>query len=235
MVYPYSSANRTVNQSYTKQDFSSAGKTINTRAINYAVVGKINPTQQSSSTVSHGNNVDLWKIDMGKEANFTVQISDISKPNMKHKVWGPFLPIKSISYEPVAIETQKFKAGIFVDLPIPVGRRIGKIELTVQDTEDHYYENQFYDWYTHTIPDSFGYIGYFEDMVKTFTYTEYNNIGKTVKTYYMEVLLDGGLQVSRSYESKDLKTFSVTLLVVGLISTSINESLIRKNPFEPPI
>lgn len=226
MVYPYSSANRTVNKNQ----------------INYSVKGGIpTPTSQSNSTQSpinypsqpvpkqqqfgnpsHGTNVNLWKIDMGKEANYTVQISGISKPNMKHETWGSFLPVKSVDYTPVAIETLKLKAGIFTDLPIPVGRRIGKIDLTIQDTEDHYFENQFYSWYNQMIPDNDGYVGYFEDMVKSFVYTEYDNRGKTVKTYYMEVIMDGDLKISRSYDNNSLKTFSVSLLIVGIIDDSVN-------------
>lgn len=210
MVYPFSSANRTFNENQ----------------IDYTVVGGNFEATTNPATVasveSHGTNVDLWKIDMGKEPNFTVQISGISKPNMKHTYWGEFLPIKSLNYVPVAIETLKINAGIFKDLPIPVGRRIGRIDLTLQDTEDHYFENKFYEWYNTMIPDSNGYVGYFEDMVKNFTYTEYNNRGKSIKTYYMEVIMDGDLKVSRSYDNSTLKTFDVSLLIVGIITNSNN-------------
>ena len=205
MVYPFSSANRTVNQNQI--DYSVRG-------------GSPTPTSQTFGVPSHGTNVDLWKIDMGKEPNFTVQISGISKPNMKHNVWGGFLPVQSISYVPVSIETLKLKAGIFVDLPIPSGRKIGRIDLEIQDTEDHYFENKFYQWYTQMIPDSLGYVGYFEDFVRNFSYTEFDNKGKTVKTYYMEVIMDGDLKVSRSYENDGLKIFSVSLLIVGIIRDS---------------
>ena len=95
MVYPYSSANRTVNKNQ----------------INYSVKGgDINPTLNPNTVASANQevqNVDLWKIDMGRETNFTVQISGILLPKMKHKLWGPFLPVKSLDYTPVAIETTK--------------------------------------------------------------------------------------------------------------------------------
>ena len=210
MVYPFSSANRTVNQNQ----------------IDYSVRGGVpNPTLKNStvaSVPSHGTNVPLWKIDMGKEANFTVQIDGITKPNMKHSKWGQFLPVKSLNYVPVSIETMKLKAGIFADLPIPSGRKIGRVDLEIQDTEDHYFENQFFAWYNQMIPDSRGYVGYFEDFVKKLTYTEFNNKGQTVKTYYMEVIMDGDLKVTRTYDNNGLKIFSVSLLIVGIITSNNN-------------
>ena len=205
MTYPFSSANRTVNKN----------------SINYSTKGgNITPTSRHNSTPSHGNNLSLWKIDMGKDAYFTVNIEGVGKPNIKHNKWGEFLPIKSMSYTPVSTDHLNFQVGIFSGLSIPMHRKMGKIDLEIQDTEDHYFENKFYEWYASTVPDDLGYVGYFGDFVKKLTYKEFNNKGQAIKTYYMEVMIDGDFKINRSYSNNDIKMFNVSLVIVGLITST---------------
>ena len=206
------------------QPFSSAGRTSNTK-INYKVVGGVaQPTYDQSSianTKNQNNSVPLWKIDMGREAHFTVEIEGITKPNMKYSYsktdYGNFLPIKSFAYTPVTVEHLSLTAGLFTDIPIPQYRKVGKIELSVQDTTDHFYENQFYEWYYKTVPDDLGCVGYLADTVRKFSYRQYNNKGELNATYFLEVLPDGGVQIDRTYENDGLKVVKISLVIVGII------------------
>ena len=213
--------------------FSSAGRSSNVNSnlkINYKVVGNtaqpkadLSSGQDSVKTI-HGFSKDLnlpiWKIDMGREAHFTVSIDGISLPNMQHKNYHSFLPLKSFSYTPVSVDHLTLNAGLFTDLPIPNRRKVGRIELEVLDTVNHYYENSFFSWYANTVPDYNGYVGYLSDSVRKLTYREYNNEGKNIVTYYFEVIPDGDVKVSRQYDNDGLKSVSITLVIVGIISTT---------------
>ena len=211
--------------------FSSAGRTVNKYQINYATVGggSTAPTYQTSkdSTVNPNNSIPVWKIDMGRENHFTVEISGIGVPNMKIKLSPKensstynFLPIKSFSYTPVSLEHLSLNAGLFTDIPIPQYRKVGRIELEVLDTVDHYYENSFFSWYASTVPDYLGYVGYLADSVRTLTYREFNNVGNNIVNYVFEVIPDGDVKVSRSYDGDNIKSVSITLVIVGIVSTT---------------
>ena len=204
MAYPYSSASRTRNQN----------------AIDYTVKGGVetSPTSANTKVTSRGTNVPLWKIDMGKQAHFTIHIQGMDRPNMKHSKYGAFLPVKSLNYTPVSLDSLRITVGLFGDILIPQHRKMGRIELEINDTSDHFYENMFYTWYAKTVPDNSGYIGYFKDFVKQLEYREFDHEGKPRRTYYMEVIPDGDIRVSRSYEANEIKVFSVTLVIVGIIT-----------------
>lgn len=202
--------------------YSSASRTQNKNAIDYTVKGGANarPTSNPEPIPSRGTNVPLWKIDMGRQSHFTVHIQGMDRANMRHDKYGAFLPIKSLTYTPVSLDHLKLNIGIFNDISIPQHRKLGKIDLEINDTSDHYYENMFYSWYDKLVPDESGYIGYFSDFVKNFEYKEYNHKGEPIKTYYMEVMPEGDFRVQRSYDSNDLKTFSVSLVIVGIVTTT---------------
>ena len=202
--------------------YSSASRTRNKDQIDFTVKGGANtsPTSNPTPTVTHGTNVPLWKIDMGRQSHFTVSIRGMNRPNMKHNTYGSFLPVKSLNYTPVSLDHLHISTGIFSDLAIPQHRKMGKIELEIQDTSDHFYENMFFTWYDKLVPDDNGYIGYFMDFVKTFEYREFNHKGELTKTYYMEVMPEGDLRVNRSYDANEIQSFTVSLGIVGIITST---------------
>lgn len=186
--------------------------------INYKTSKTVKSSVSNTKNETKPYRKGLWYIDICKENHFTVSISGFQRPEIAHKTYGEFLPVKSITYTPVTIETLNLSIGVISDLPIPYKRKVGKIELDVLDTEDHWYENLFYEWYATTVPDNSGYVGYFEDFVKEFRYTEYGRDGKAIKTYFLEVIPNSEYRVTRSYENKDFKVVRISLLVVGVIS-----------------
>ena len=186
--------------------------------INYKTSKPVKSSASSTQNETKPYRKGLWYIDICKENHFTVSISGFQRPDIMHKTYGEFLPVKSITYTPVTIETLNLSLGVISDLPIPYKRKVGKIELDILDTDDHWYENLFYEWYAATVPDNSGYVGYFEDFVREFRYVEYGRDGKAIKTYFLEVIPNNDYRVTRSYENNDFKVIHISLLVVGVIS-----------------
>lgn len=171
----------------------------------------------------------LTAIDMAQSHFFKVQIDGFDRTMMQHNVqsWNfkdnaivtrgyrHFLPVKNVSLSEVGVVTLNLPLGIFSDFPIAHRRKIGKLNITIVDTDDDWYEIELRKWYNKTVPDSNGYVGYMSEIIKRLTLKSYDTKGNENFTRYYSVMLTDDIQINRSYEANELKEISFNLAIVG--------------------
>lgn len=129
--------------------------------------------------------------------------------------YGRFLPIKSVSVTESGISTLTLPLGIFADFPIAHRKKISRINITIVDTDDDWYEQQLRKWYQQTIPDEGGYVGYMSDIIRGLTFTSYNTKGNKNFDRKLWVMLVDDMQYNRDYETNGFKEISFSVAVVG--------------------
>lgn len=128
---------------------------------------------------------------------------------------GNFLPVKSMNFTPVSLETTTIPLGIFSDMSFITRRKVGKFNITIYDTNDNFYEKKLLEWYNLSVPNNRGYVGYMKDIVSNMLYVSYSTTGIVENTLNLEVMLAEDLNISRDYESNELKTITFSVIVVG--------------------
>src|SRR5574344_24879 len=172
---------------------------------------------QISDFQTKKQNVGIFKQTMSQSSYFKVTISKLPNPKMSAVPYGNFLPVKSVNYNPVSIESTNITAGIFSELSFITHKKVGKISIELLDTNDCYYEKLLKRWYDNSVPHG-GYVGYLTDKVATFTYTSFSTSGKVMASNSFYVILDGEYSTTRDYDSNALKQLNFSLTIVGTIS-----------------
>ena len=162
-------------------------------------------------------NTSAWNIDMARVYHFTVQIDQIPTNLPEHSVYTKFLPVKSFKYSPVGVNTEDLDIGSFSKFPLPVGREIGILNITLVDTADRYYEKQVAYWYARSAP-SDGYAPYLAEIVGLLTYRSYNPLGTQLTESKLIVVPTGSYEIDRDPEKNELNEISFELAVVGVYS-----------------
>lgn len=175
-------------------------------------IKKINMPVLQGMASNTGNNVSIGSVfssDMAQSRFFTVNIDTIDNVNgMKS------LPVKNISYTISGIDTMNLPIGVFKDIPIPVGKRLPKISITFNDDNLEQVESQLREWYESMIPTGSGIISYLDDMIGVLTYESYRVNGELNFSYRANVMLVDDFVISRDYESNNLKTLEISLIVL---------------------
>lgn len=166
---------------------------------------------------------EKFKLDMAQSRFFTIEIENISMYDVS--LGG--LPVKNILYTITGIETMSLAIGVFRDIPIPIGKRLPKITMTLVDEKIDQLETSFRSWYNVMIPSQTGTIGYLDDMVRKLQYSSYDTSGDLNFSYSANVILADDFTMSRDYESNELKGFEVSLIVLNDVIT-VNNSKLNK-------
>ena len=162
-----------------------------------------------SKNINLGNK---FAMDMAQSRFFTVEIEGFSQYDIN--LGG--LPVKSISYTITGIETMPLSIGVFRDIPIPIGKKLPKLSLTLADDNIDQLETQFRVWYDSMFPKaSTGTVAYLNEMVRRLQYTSYNTSGVLNFSYSANVILTDDISISRDYESNGLKEFEISLIILN--------------------
>ncbi len=176
-----------------------------------------------SGNVAQTFDVNKANLDIAQSRFFKVALDGISLPTTYAKA-KDYLPVKNISYTLIGTETMTVGIGVFKDIPIITGLRLPKMSLTLVDDDLDSIEKQFRDWYNKSVPSADGYVGYLSEMVKNLTYTSYNVKGDVSYTYQAEVMLTDDFTMTRDYETNELKSMEVNLIIVGSIDGNISSA-----------
>lgn len=129
--------------------------------------------------------------------------------------YDKFLPVKSVSLTESGISTLTLPLGIFSDFPIAHRKKITRLNITIVDTDDDWYEQQLRTWYYQTVPSDLGYVGYMSDIIRELTFTSYNTKGDRNYVRRLFVMLVDDMQINRDYESNSFKEIAFSVAVVG--------------------
>lgn len=159
---------------------------------------------------------NMFSMDMAQSRFFTVELGAPNKSKNKISTFKGMegLPVKNISYTVTGIETMTLPIGVFRDLPIPIGKKLPTITLTLLDSGIDQIEMQLRDWFESMIPSSKNTISYLDDMVGTLKYKSYDTSGNPNYTYTANVMLTEDLSISRDYEANELKSLQINLIVL---------------------
>ena len=135
--------------------------------------------------------------------------------SQKSTGYGYFLPVKNVSVTESGISTLTLPLGIFADFPIAHRKKISRINITIVDTDDDWYEQQLRTWYQQTIPDEAGYVGYMSEIIRELAFTSYNTKGDKNFVRRLYVMLVDDMQFNRDYETNGFKEISFSVAVVG--------------------
>lgn len=161
------------------------------------------------------------QLDMAQSRYFTIQIFYTNSSGTKEYMGLNFgkktlMPVNNITYTVQGIDVMTLSLGIFKDIPIPVGLRLPKVSLSLNDTDDSIIEKQFRNWYNSFSPDpNFGYVGYLNDMVRYMTYKSYKVDGTLDFSFTAPIILEGDFTYTRSYEANDLRVMEAQVIIVG--------------------
>lgn len=183
-------------------------------------------TGNVSTTVNSSSSNTLSQITMAQSSYFKISIDKLNNPAMKSSTLlknysentsgvGSFLPIKSVSFTPVSLETLSIPLGVFGDMSIVNRKKIGRLSITLLDTNDNFYEKKLASWYKICVPNENGYVGYLEDMVSDMTYISYSTTGLPEYSMNLEVMLAEDISISRDYDANELKAITFNVVVVG--------------------
>lgn len=162
-------------------------------------------------------NTNNWNIDMARVYHFTVQIDQIPSNLPEHSIYTKFLPVSKFKYAPVGINSEDLEIGSFSKFPLPVGREIGTLDITLVDTADRYYEKQVAYWYARSAP-SDGYAPYISDIVGLLTYRSYNPFGTQLTESKLVVIPTGSYEIERDPKENELNAISFQVAVIGVYS-----------------
>ena len=151
-------------------------------------------------------------LDMAQSRFFTITIEGMGIQFNRNK--DKLLPVQSIAYTLKSVENMQITLGLFRDVPIPTGIKLPKLSLVLNDTDQDEIQKQFEKWINLLTPTN-GYVGYLSDLVKTLTYTAYGVDGSVVGGFKAPVILSDDFSTNRSYESNELKTMDIGLVIVG--------------------
>lgn len=186
------------------------------KLINPILKGKVENIPDNSVSVG-----DLFSSDRAQSRFFTVTIDkfDSNTNNLfenttvtNKEIEG--LPVKNMSYIISGIDSMVLPIGVFKDVPIPTGKRLPKITLTLIDDRMDQIETALRNWCNVMIPSESGIIGYLDDMVGTLIYTSYDTSGDVNFTYQANVILTDDFSMSRDYETNELKAMEISLVVL---------------------
>lgn len=191
------------------------------KGLTEATYTKDNRNTQHKSKVS-----DIFRVTMGQAHHFTFKIDRLMVNNsITHSTYGKFLPIKTITYKPVAIESTKLNFGIFADFPIIHKRKMGSVQVTLLDTCHNDYEQAVFEWFDTCHDTGSGFVAPLAEIIQPAEYMEYTNNGKRSKKYTFEVIPDGDVSISRSYENASLKEITFNTIIVSPIYLLDEEKL----------
>lgn len=209
------SFNGNMNVPRSNKTFSAGAKKYNYTEI-YSGNGLTKQTaKQDNRATEHKSKVaNIFSLTMGQNHHFTLTVDCLMIDNaMRNNNYGKFLPIKSITYKPVSIESTKLNFGIFADFPLVHKRKMGSIQVTLLDTVDNDYEHAVFDWFNYCHYD--GYVSPMNAIIQNAHYKEYDNQGRVCKHYYFEVVPDGDVSLNRNYENASLKEINFSMLITS--------------------
>ena len=179
---------------------------------------------------------NIFAADMAQSRFFKVRLSTPEK-DITNIAGMDCLPVKNISYTVTGIETMNLPIGVFRDIPIPIGKRLPRISMTLVDNRIDVIESQLRAWYVSMIPSKQGTIGYLDQMVGSLTYESYDTSGNTNFTYSAFVMLSEDFSMSRDYEANELKSMEISLIVLKDTVTTDGTPLAKvpkPEPLSPP-
>ena len=182
------------------------------------VKGYVSKNNTDDSTMLNGGVSDGLRknlITMAQSAYYTVQLSRLTDTAFKTTKFGNYLPVKSISYTLENIEAMAIPVGIFGDLTLPHRKKIGRINIVINDKSNDFFEKALRKWYNSSTGGDGPYIGYLSEIIDILTIKTYSPTGVLNDTLKYEVMLVDTINVNRSYENNSLKEISFSLAVVG--------------------
>lgn len=175
-----------------------------------ATVTTAKATDYLTSVIDSGN-----KVIAGESDVYTYRELENLKTYKVHKGYNEFLPVKSVNLTESGISTLTLPLGIFSDFPIAHRKKITRLNITIVDTDDDWYEQQLRTWYYQTVPSDLGYVGYMSDIIRELTFTSYNTKGDRNYVRRLFVMLVDDMQINRDYESNSFKEIAFSVAVVG--------------------
>ena len=151
--------------------------------------------------------------DISQSHHFKVNLSKI-KTEFEAKAFGPFLPVKNISYNEITFDHLTIPTGIFGNFPLMHRRQVGTITLTVYDKDTDNIEQQYRQWEAECFPKG-KYVNFISNVAAEFKYSSYTVTGKLNKTIVLYVIPTGSYTINRSYEENNAKLLQFSLTVVG--------------------
>lgn len=226
--------------------FSNDAKKYNYTEIYGKDFTKIERTSSNKQTINEGSANNIFNLTMSQNHHFKLEIDQIMVNNsFNHIINGytykngkkvqetrgykKFLPIKSMDYKPVSVESTRLQFGIFSDFPIIHRRKVGSINITLLDDVNCNYEKAVYNWFGKCVPTSTGFVAPMLEIISKAKYIEYNNQGKVCKQYIFEVIPEGDVSVSRNYENNSLKEVSFSVLIISDIEGEVNNDDLYKS------
>lgn len=179
---------------------------------------------------------ELFLVDRAQSRFFTVTLSSLASSNIRIGVNGDIeaLPVKNISYTITGIDSMSLSIGVFKDIPIPVGKKLPKITLTLVDDRMDQIETDIRSWCNDSmLPARTGMTRYLDDMVSTLTYNSYDTCGQLNFTYTASVMLTDDVTLTRDTESNELKSIEIALVILEDDITIVNDYKGIPTPIRP--
>lgn len=216
------SVNRTRSSAYnnTPAQVSTIRTPSGDSVFNYQEIYNSADTESSApDTVNNTPSADsYWSITMGQTQNFTFAVAGLNNADPAFtmpKRNGMFLPLKSMDYKPISLESMKIKAGVFSDLPFFHRKKLGTINCVMHDSDKGKFAVYLLQWYNSCVSSN-GYVPFVEDMCKKAIYTEYTHDGKISNKYEFLVIPDNDLSTNRVYDNDGALTeFRFTLIMLS--------------------
>lgn len=153
--------------------------------------------------------------DISQSHHFRINIDKIPV-EFNSKVFGNFLPVKSISFDEITFENLTIPVGIFGDFPIMQKRRLGRFSLSLYDPAGDEIEKSLQIWENLCFPQG-KYVNYLSEIVGKMKYASYSVDGTLNSELSFYVLPTDSHRISRGYEENALKLIQFSLVVVGVV------------------
>lgn len=178
--------------------------------------------------------LNVWQIDMSKAYYFKFMINDLiddlslaglDKQSLFYNAnIGNFLPVDTMSLSLVSVASTSLQIGVFADLPLVTKRNIGRLKVTLLDSDNQQYERALYNWFASCVPTHTGYVKCLSEMVKEAEYIAYDNTGLKTGHYNFYVIPDGEVSVDLNYGNNDLKKINFSLAIVSEIMNGMSNN-----------
>lgn len=168
---------------------------------------------------------ELFSSDRAQSRFFTVTVDSLSSSNILVGVNKDIeaLPVKNINYNITGIDTMSLSIGVFKDIPIPTGKKLPKITLTLIDDRMDQLETSIRYWCDTMIPSGTGIVGYLDEMITTLTYISYDTCGQENFSYIASVMFTDEITLSRDAETNELKAIEISLIILEDDIKVVNE------------
>lgn len=163
---------------------------------------------------------NIFELNMALTHHFTFTIDGLTvNASMIHPTYkySRFLPVKSLNFTSIAVESTKIQTGIFADFPIFHRKRMSTLTCTLNDLDTHEYEHAVFKWFDGCIEDQKGFVATMDEIVRDARLVVYDTKGKAMKSFNFSIIPDGDITTSKNYETASLKEFQFKAIIVSPI------------------